>query len=36
MIRQVFDNKNYVEHTGPAIQVAYEVFWHSSEILYFR
>jgi hypothetical protein len=36
MIRQVCDNKKYAEHTGQAIRTAYEVFWHSGEILSFR
>ena len=35
MIRQLCSDKKYAEHTGLAIQVAYEVFWHSGKILSF-
>ncbi|KAN0129057.1 Uncharacterized alpha/beta hydrolase domain (DUF2235) domain containing protein [Lactarius tabidus] len=37
MIRQVCgDDKKYADHTGSAIRVAYEVFWHSDVDLYDR
>ena len=36
MIRQACDDEKYAEHTGLAIQVAYEVLWHSGETLSFR
>ena len=36
IIRQACGDKKYTEYTGLAIQVAYEVFWHSGETLSFR
>ena len=36
MIRQVCSDKEYAKHFGLAIQVVYEAFWHSGEILSFR